>query len=204
LKTDNSLFCHKNIPTTCIQNDYSVSNAVDYAKKKHCFTNFLTWIKGSVIIDFSTKHNLTNIYSYYFFILYCFEHLEVSSSHVTLKCMSAGTLQRMPSTYMTIYAHTHQYADKLKKGYVRLTSCTFQILIIKLHLFTASGRSTARSIPPYYQILAQNKNAPFFSDVSSNTTTDLTPEEEETTTGNAPFHKTSISSPFCTFLLFVW
>ena len=31
LKTDNSLFCHRDIPT--IHNGYSVSNAVDYAKK---------------------------------------------------------------------------------------------------------------------------------------------------------------------------
>ena len=30
LKTDNSLFCHWNIPT--IHNGYCVSNAVDYAK----------------------------------------------------------------------------------------------------------------------------------------------------------------------------
>jgi len=32
LKTDNLLFCHRDIPT--IQNGYCVSNAVDYAKKK--------------------------------------------------------------------------------------------------------------------------------------------------------------------------
>jgi len=31
LKTDNSLFCHRDIPT--IHNGYCVSNAVDYAKK---------------------------------------------------------------------------------------------------------------------------------------------------------------------------
>jgi len=31
LKTDNSLFCHLDIPT--IHNGYCVSNAVDYAKK---------------------------------------------------------------------------------------------------------------------------------------------------------------------------
>ena len=31
LKTDNSLFCHHDIPT--LHNGYCVSNAVDYAKK---------------------------------------------------------------------------------------------------------------------------------------------------------------------------
>jgi len=31
LKTDNSLFCHRDIPT--IHNGYCVSNAVDYAQK---------------------------------------------------------------------------------------------------------------------------------------------------------------------------
>ena len=31
LKTDNSFFCHQDIPT--IHNGYCVSNAVDYAKK---------------------------------------------------------------------------------------------------------------------------------------------------------------------------
>ena len=31
LKTDNSLFCHRDFPT--IHNGYCVSNAVDYAKK---------------------------------------------------------------------------------------------------------------------------------------------------------------------------
>jgi len=31
LKTDNSLFCHRDMPT--IHNGYCVSNAVDYAKK---------------------------------------------------------------------------------------------------------------------------------------------------------------------------
>ena len=33
LKTDNSLFCHRDIPT--IHNGYCVSNAVDYAKKNN-------------------------------------------------------------------------------------------------------------------------------------------------------------------------
>jgi len=33
LKTDNSLFCHQDIPT--IHNGYCVSNAVDYAKKNN-------------------------------------------------------------------------------------------------------------------------------------------------------------------------
>ena len=43
-------------------------------KEKCCFTNdfvnFLTWIKGSVIIDFSTEHNLTSIYRYFIFIFW--------------------------------------------------------------------------------------------------------------------------------------
>jgi len=39
LKTDNSLFSHKGIPT--IHNGYCVSNAVDYAKKNDILpTNF--------------------------------------------------------------------------------------------------------------------------------------------------------------------
>ena len=62
LKTDNSLFCNWDIPT--IHNGYCVSNAV-IMQRKLCFTNDLSTeirIKGSVIIDFSTEHNLTIIY----------------------------------------------------------------------------------------------------------------------------------------------
>ena len=59
LKKDNSLFCHRDIPT--IHNGNCVSNAVDYAKKKD-FTNDFSTESRSVIIDFSTEHNLTSRY----------------------------------------------------------------------------------------------------------------------------------------------
>jgi len=38
LKTDNSLFCNRDIPT--IHNGYCVSNAVDYAKKNDVYQRF--------------------------------------------------------------------------------------------------------------------------------------------------------------------
>ena len=40
LKTDNLLFCHRDILTT--HNGYCVSNVVDYAKKNGCLTNDLS------------------------------------------------------------------------------------------------------------------------------------------------------------------
>ena len=43
-------------------NGYCVSNAIYYAKKNDVYQRFFNCIKGSVIIDFSTKHNLTSIY----------------------------------------------------------------------------------------------------------------------------------------------
>jgi len=39
LKTDNSLFCHRDIPS--IRNGYCVSNAVDYAKKNDLSTELM-------------------------------------------------------------------------------------------------------------------------------------------------------------------
>ena len=62
LKADNSPFLHRDIPT--IHNGYCVSNAVDYAKKSDVLPTILSWIRGSVIIYFSTEHNLTSIYRY--------------------------------------------------------------------------------------------------------------------------------------------
>ena len=44
-ETDNSLFCHRDIPT--IHNGYCVSNAVDYAKKNDVLlTNLSTELRG--------------------------------------------------------------------------------------------------------------------------------------------------------------
>ena len=40
LKTDNSLFCHRDIPT--IHNGYCVSYAVDYAKKNDVLPTILS------------------------------------------------------------------------------------------------------------------------------------------------------------------
>jgi len=40
MKTDNSLFCHRDIPT--IHNGYCVSNAVDYAKKNNVLPTILS------------------------------------------------------------------------------------------------------------------------------------------------------------------
>jgi len=60
LKTDNSLFCHRDIHT--IHNAYCVSNAVDYAKKTMFYQRVCQLNKGSVIIDFSTEHHFTSIY----------------------------------------------------------------------------------------------------------------------------------------------
>jgi len=40
LKTDNSLFCHRDIPT--IHYGYCVSNAVDYAKKNDVLPTILS------------------------------------------------------------------------------------------------------------------------------------------------------------------
>ena len=49
------------------------------------FVNFIIWIKRSVKIDFSTEHNLTSIYRYYFicFSFIFLEHLEVSCFNKT-------------------------------------------------------------------------------------------------------------------------
>ena len=61
LKTDNSLFCHRDIPT--IHNGYCVSNAVDYSKKNHVLPTILsTGLRGQYNRFFSTEHNLTCIY----------------------------------------------------------------------------------------------------------------------------------------------
>ena len=61
LKTDNSLFCHRDIPT--LHNGYCVSNTVDYAKKNDVLPTILsTELRGTVIIDFSTEHNMTSFY----------------------------------------------------------------------------------------------------------------------------------------------
>jgi len=69
LKTDNSHFCQRDIPT--IYNGYCVSNAVDYAKTNDVFTNdFVNWIKGSVIIEFSIEHNLTSINRYFHYLFH--------------------------------------------------------------------------------------------------------------------------------------
>ena len=47
-------------------------------QRKPCFTNdFVNWIKGSVIKDFSTEHNWTSIYRI-FFVFYFLEQLEDS------------------------------------------------------------------------------------------------------------------------------
>ena len=43
LKTNHSLFCHRDIPTIHTCNGYCVSNAVDYAKKKHVLPTILSW-----------------------------------------------------------------------------------------------------------------------------------------------------------------
>jgi len=40
LKTDNSPFCHRDIPS--IHNGYCVSNAVDYAKKNYVLPTILS------------------------------------------------------------------------------------------------------------------------------------------------------------------
>jgi len=40
LKTDNLLFCHRDIPT--VQNGYCVNNAVDYAKKNDVLPTILS------------------------------------------------------------------------------------------------------------------------------------------------------------------
>ena len=74
LKTDNSLFCHRDIPT--IHNGYCVSNAVDYAKKNDVFQRFCQLNLWSVIIDFSTEHNLYSPLILFLFLF--FEHLEDS------------------------------------------------------------------------------------------------------------------------------
>jgi len=42
LKTDNSLFCQWDIPTTCIHNGFCVSNAVDYATKNDVLPTILS------------------------------------------------------------------------------------------------------------------------------------------------------------------
>jgi len=64
LNRTKSHFSHRDIPST--HNGYCVR----LYKEKLCFTNdfvnFLTWIKGSVKIAFSTEHNLTSIYHYFF------------------------------------------------------------------------------------------------------------------------------------------
>ena len=54
LKTDNSLFCNRDIPT--VDNGYCVSNAVDYAKKNDVYQRLCQLNKGVSVIDFSTKH----------------------------------------------------------------------------------------------------------------------------------------------------
>jgi len=79
LETDNSLFCHGDIPT--IHNGYCVSNAVDYSKKNDVLPTILsTELRGQKKIDFSTEHNLTSIHNLIVIvsIFYFFEHLEVS------------------------------------------------------------------------------------------------------------------------------
>jgi len=51
LKTDNSLFCHRDIPT--IHNGYCVSNAVDYAKNN----NVLPMILSTFSLELGVSNN---------------------------------------------------------------------------------------------------------------------------------------------------
>jgi len=39
-------------------------------RKTMFYQRFFNWIKGSVIIDFSTEHNLTSIYRYFFHLMF--------------------------------------------------------------------------------------------------------------------------------------
>jgi len=96
-----------NLTVPTIHHGYCVSNAfvTQYIMQwknnvlPTIFVNFLTWIKGSVIIDFSIEHSLTSFNRYFFvsflsiwrsaalnFLLHCFESIGLLLKHITWWC----------------------------------------------------------------------------------------------------------------------